>query len=186
MALRGLEIRGLEREDYDEMVSVWRSSGLSFRPGGRDSRREIERQLALPTSIFLKAVLRRGAGRDGAVSPARGGRGDGGTGTGRAGEGGARAPGAEGVETIVGVVLGTHDGRKGWVNRLAVLPEYRRRGVGRALVRELERRFRALGLNITGALVEDWNDTSLRAFRAMGYKVHRDIIYLSKRRSRGT
>ena len=24
---------------------------------------------------------------------------------------------------IVGVVLGTHDGRKGWINRLAVTPE---------------------------------------------------------------
>src|SRR5213078_1926497 len=27
---------------------------------------------------------------------------------------------------LVGVVLGTHDGRKGWINRLAVHPDYRR------------------------------------------------------------
>ena len=33
---------------------------------------------------------------------------------------------------IVGVVLGSHDHRKGWINRLAVLPEYRRRGMASA------------------------------------------------------
>jgi hypothetical protein len=27
---------------------------------------------------------------------------------------------------LIGVVLATHDGRKGWINRLSVLPEYRR------------------------------------------------------------
>ena len=30
---------------------------------------------------------------------------------------------------IVGVVVGSHDHRKGWINRLAVLPEYQRRGL---------------------------------------------------------
>ncbi|MGQ9582487.1 MAG: GNAT family N-acetyltransferase [Thermoplasmatota archaeon] len=169
MALRGLEIRELERKDYGELVSLWRRAGLPFRPGGRDSRRELERQLGLPTSIYLKAVLRGGAPGGGGVRRKRA----------LAGGGGAGAR-----EAMVGVALGTHDGRKGWVNRLAVLPEHRRRGVGRALVRELEKRFRALGLRVTAALVEDWNTASLRAFRAMGYELHRDIIYLSRRRSR--
>ena len=44
---------------------------------------------------------------------------------------------AEDDGRIVGVALGTHDGRKGWINRLAVDPAHRRRGVAEALVREI-------------------------------------------------
>ena len=33
---------------------------------------------------------------------------------------------AEADKRIVGVVLGTHDDRKGWINRLAVAEEFRR------------------------------------------------------------
>ena len=39
---------------------------------------------------------------------------------------------AEAGGELVGVVLGTHDGRKGWINRLAVAPAYQRRGHRRA------------------------------------------------------
>ena len=34
---------------------------------------------------------------------------------------------------LVGAVLGTQDGRKGWINRLVVAPSRRRKGVGEAL-----------------------------------------------------
>lgn len=83
--------------------------------------------------------------------------------------------------TLVGSVLGTHDGRKGWINRLAVHPERRRRGIARRLVGEIERRLRAGGIEIVAALVEDWNATSLRVFERLGYVCHHDIHYMSKR-----
>lgn len=35
---------------------------------------------------------------------------------------------AEEEGRLIGAALGTYDGRKGWVNRLAVLPEHRGRG----------------------------------------------------------
>src|SRR5665647_1146101 len=41
---------------------------------------------------------------------------------------------AEAEGKSVGVVLGTHDGRKAWINRLAVAPAFRRRGIARLLV----------------------------------------------------
>ena len=47
---------------------------------------------------------------------------------------------AEDGDVVVGVVLGTHDGRRGWINRLAVLPAYRRQGIACRLVREVEAR----------------------------------------------
>ena len=82
---------------------------------------------------------------------------------------------------LVGTVLGTHDGRKGWVNRLAVLPSYRRRGIGRALVAELEARLLRAGIEIVTCLIEDWNDGSMAFFEGIGYVPHRDIVYYSKR-----
>ena len=87
---------------------------------------------------------------------------------------------------LAGVVLGTHDGRKGWVNRLAVAPAYRRRGIARRLVHEIEARFEALGLEITAALIETHNQESLDFFRAVGYLHAPDIEYVSRRRSEET
>lgn len=89
--------------------------------------------------------------------------------------------GAEMDGELVGVVLGTHDGRKGWINRLAVHPEVRRRGVARRLVRALEERLRAEGIEIITALVEAWNANSMAFFRETGYVEHPEMIYFSKR-----
>jgi ribosomal protein S18 acetylase RimI-like enzyme len=88
---------------------------------------------------------------------------------------------AEADGKVVGAILGTQDGRKGWLNRLAVLPEYRNRGIGKQLVDELERRFSALGIHIYAGLIEDWNTASKQVFRKLGYKAHPDIQYVTKR-----
>lgn len=90
---------------------------------------------------------------------------------------------AEAEGRLAGVILGTHDGRKGWINRLAVAPEFRRRGIARLLVREVEARLEALGLEIIAALVETPNQASLHFFRAIGYVHDPEIEYFSRRRS---
>ncbi len=84
---------------------------------------------------------------------------------------------------LVGVVVATHDGRKGWINRLTVHPDYRRRGLARHLIAQAEAALRAQGMQIIAALVEDWNEASLALFQATGYVLHRDIFYLTKRES---
>ncbi len=84
-------------------------------------------------------------------------------------------------ESPVGIVLLTDDGRKGWINRLAVLPEYRRKGIGLALIAEAERIFKEKERRIIGILIEDWNRPSFELFRKAGYVVHEGITYLSKR-----
>jgi len=52
---------------------------------------------------------------------------------------------AERGGTIIGVVMGGWDGRRGWIHHLAVAPEERGRGVGSVLVSALEENLRALG-----------------------------------------
>ncbi len=91
--------------------------------------------------------------------------------------------GAEEDGRLVGVVLGTHDGRKGWINRLAVVPSHRRRGIAEALVTEAERRIYGLGIQIVTCLIEADNPTSEAFFHSLGYVAHPDITYYAKRQS---
>lgn len=72
---------------------------------------------------------------------------------------------------LVGVVFGTHDSRKGWINRLAVHPDYRRRHVASRLVRTCEEGLRAQGIQMFAALIEPDNAASETVFRALGYEV---------------
>ena len=84
---------------------------------------------------------------------------------------------------LVGIVVASTDGRRGWINRLAVDPDCRRRGVAKALVSEAEKVLRRHGLRIFCALIEDYNTSSMQLFRKCGYKAHRGITYFSKRDS---
>ncbi len=83
---------------------------------------------------------------------------------------------------LVAVIVGTDDGRKGWINRLAVLPEYRGRGIGTELVKSMENEFRKKGIGIVGTLIEGNNEDSMSFFEKLGYLDH-DIRYYSKRES---
>jgi ribosomal protein S18 acetylase RimI-like enzyme len=82
---------------------------------------------------------------------------------------------------VVGVVLVTHDGRKGWINRLAVLPEFRDRGIATRLMDEAEESLRLAGIGIFACLIEEWNDGSMEFFSHKGYIKHDKIKYFTKR-----
>lgn len=84
-------------------------------------------------------------------------------------------------EELIGVILGTDDGRKGWINRLAVALKHRRKGVAEKLIAALESNLKKRGRRIICTLVEDWNNASLSLFKKAGYVKHDDIFYLSKR-----
>ena len=84
-------------------------------------------------------------------------------------------------DRLVGAVVATSDGRKGWINRLAVDPDFRGRGVAEALIAESEKTLRKHGLRIFCALIEDYNKSSMQLFKKCGYKEHGDIVYFSKR-----
>lgn len=86
-------------------------------------------------------------------------------------------------DRLVGVVVATSDGRKGWINRLAVDPDFRRKGIAKTLIKESEKTMRKHGLRVFCALIEDYNKSSMQLFKKCGYKEHRDIVYFSKRDS---
>lgn len=84
---------------------------------------------------------------------------------------------------LVGVALLTCDGRKGWINRLAVDPEHRHSGIAKALIAEFEKIFRKHSIAIFCSLIDDDNSASKELFKKCGYVEHHDIVYFSKRDS---
>ena len=92
---------------------------------------------------------------------------------------------AESEGTLVGTVIATHEGRKGWINRLAVDPGFRRQGIGSRLVREAEDRLKGLGVDVLACLIGEGNDASVRTFETLGYERHPEIHYFVKKRYPG-
>ncbi len=84
---------------------------------------------------------------------------------------------------LVGVAVMSSDLRRGWINRLAVDPGFRRRGIAKVLVHECERVMQKHGLRLFCALIDDSNVASKILFRSCGYVEHEDITYFSKRES---
>jgi len=88
--------------------------------------------------------------------------------------------GLEDEGRLVACVVITDDTRKGWINRLAVDPDFRRQGLAARLIAEAEQALREKGIHVFAALVEHENMASLSLFQREGYKTH-NVMYISKR-----
>jgi ribosomal protein S18 acetylase RimI-like enzyme len=85
---------------------------------------------------------------------------------------------------LVGVVIGSYETRmKGWINRLAVDPDYQRQGIAQELVKSMEEALKKHGAKIFCALIELPNEESVGMFQKLGYASYRDILYVTKRES---
>ena len=83
---------------------------------------------------------------------------------------------AEVNERIVGSLIATFDGWRGNMYRIAVHPDYRRRGIGRALVTEGERRLAKLGAKRITALVEEKYPWATAFWLDVGYEIEPGIV----------
>jgi ribosomal protein S18 acetylase RimI-like enzyme len=84
---------------------------------------------------------------------------------------------------MVGAAIASDDGRKAWINRLAVLPEARRKGVASMLIRHCEDVLRQRGRHIFCVHIEHDNPESMRLFDKVGYRREDQIVYYTKRES---
>jgi ribosomal protein S18 acetylase RimI-like enzyme len=86
---------------------------------------------------------------------------------------------AEDNAVLVGAVLGGFDGRRGLVYHLAVAPHRRRRGIGRALMAEIERRLAAKGCFKSYLLATPDNRQAVDFYRQLGWEVM-DMVLMGK------
>ncbi|MCF7793776.1 MAG: GNAT family N-acetyltransferase [Candidatus Cloacimonetes bacterium] len=142
MDLKDLIYREILPADIPKLLDLWRISGLSIRPKGRDRIEKIAKELENDFEALIGAFQK---------------------------------------EDLVAFILATHDGRKGWINRLAVHPDFRRKGLATKMIKQAEKFLESNQIEIYTCLIEDWNKGSIKLFSDLGYKRHDDIIYFSKR-----
>ena len=88
-------------------------------------------------------------------------------------------------EILVSIVLVTHDYRKGWINRLAVHPQYQNEGLALSLIKAAEDKLETEGIEVICALIFEENKPSSSFFEKAGYESWDEVRYYSKRKHSG-
>ena len=83
-------------------------------------------------------------------------------------------------ENLVASVMAGFDGHRGWVNYLAVAPEHRKSGLGRAMMEKVEQELKAIGCPKLNLQVRTSNHEVLAFYRRLGY-AQDDAVSLGKR-----
>ena len=83
---------------------------------------------------------------------------------------------ADADQRIIGSLIATFDGWRGNMYRIAVHPDYRRRGIGRALVAEGERCLAKQGVKRITALVEEKYPWATAFWSSVGYEIEPGIV----------
>jgi ribosomal protein S18 acetylase RimI-like enzyme len=81
---------------------------------------------------------------------------------------------------IIGVALCGHDGRRGYLHHLAVAWDYRRKGIGRALVERCLSSLRELKILKCNAFLLSLNPEGQEFWKAMGWKEREDLILMQR------
>ena len=76
---------------------------------------------------------------------------------------------------LVGSVMAGHDGRRGFIYHLAVLPDHQRRGLGRELAQSCLDRLAAAGIEKCHVLVFDDNHQARAFWQAVGWTERTDL-----------
>lgn len=82
---------------------------------------------------------------------------------------------AEADGVLCGCIMSGHDGRRGYLQHLLVLPEYRRQGIANALVERCVSSLEALGIHKCHLDVFKSNTTAARYWQSQGWKLRDDI-----------
>ncbi len=72
---------------------------------------------------------------------------------------------------VTGTVIGGFDGRRGMIYHLAVHRNYRRKGIGQALLAEVEKRLQAKGCIKCLLLVVENNQAAMRFYEETGWNL---------------
>ncbi|HEY7014282.1 MAG TPA: GNAT family N-acetyltransferase [Streptosporangiaceae bacterium] len=83
-------------------------------------------------------------------------------------------------DEVVGVVIATISGARAMVLRISLAPGWRQRGIGSAMLTELERRLVTAGTHRISCLLADEGEMGAAALQRCGYTVHRGMSLYEK------
>jgi transitional endoplasmic reticulum ATPase len=83
-------------------------------------------------------------------------------------------------EKLVGVAVATVGGDRAWIMRISLDPEWRHRGIGSAMLRELERRLVAAGVHRIQCLLAAEGDIGALALEHAGYAASRGMVFYER------
>lgn len=87
---------------------------------------------------------------------------------------------AEDGRNTVGVIIAGNDGRRGYIYHTAVNPEFRRKGIARALVNAALEALHDLGINKTALVVFERNADGNAFWESIGFTERNDLVYRNK------
>ncbi len=74
-------------------------------------------------------------------------------------------------EKVVGTCMAGYEGHRGWINYLAVFPEYQRRGIAAKLMKVAEKKLKELGCPKINLQVRAANTGVISFYGQVGFKV---------------
>lgn len=83
-------------------------------------------------------------------------------------------------EKVVGVIFCGHDGRRGFINHLAVAKEYRHKGVASKLINMVEICLTEIGINKEALFVLKENEAAISFYETIGWKEESIVKIYSK------
>ncbi|MCD6250529.1 MAG: GNAT family N-acetyltransferase [candidate division Zixibacteria bacterium] len=84
-------------------------------------------------------------------------------------------------DRMVGVTIAQYDGRRGWICRLAVDPDFRGLGLAQDLIQKGEEFLAQYGEVVVCALIEELNMPSMDLFEKAGFRCENEIKYWTRR-----
>ena len=80
-------------------------------------------------------------------------------------------------ENLIGIILGGHDGRRGYIYHLSVNENYRKNGIGSSLVKNCLEAFKQEKISKVALLVFKYNEVGNSFWEKQGFVLREDINY---------
>ena len=83
-------------------------------------------------------------------------------------------------QTVAGVIIAGHDGRRGYIYHTAVHPQHRHKGIASKLVDEAMKALKEQGINKTALVVFSKNTDGNAFWENIGFTERTDLVYRNK------
>ena len=80
-------------------------------------------------------------------------------------------------DELLGIILGGHDGRRGYIYHMSVAEKYRKKGIGSALVKKCLESFKNEKISKVALLVFKYNETGNAFWEKQGFILREDVNY---------